>query len=70
MIVSFEFFEWFVTALIFVVSVVWLGVDTVRLRRALRDVGAPNRHDRIFGSIIGLAVATVGVVGVLLYHLG
>jgi hypothetical protein len=67
MIVPAVYFTWFVTALIFCVSAVWLVVDTVRLRRALREGRAA--HDRIFGSIIGLAVAIIGIVGVLIYHL-
>jgi hypothetical protein len=67
MIVPAVYFTWFVTSLIFVVSVAWLVVDTVRLRRALREGRAA--HDRIFGSIIGLTVAVIGIVGVLIYHL-
>jgi hypothetical protein len=71
MIVSHVHYIWFVTALTFGVSASWLVVDLVRLRRALAEREAtPARHDRIFGSIIGLVVALVGIGGVLRYHLG
>lgn len=67
MIVPAEYFVWFVTALVFGTAVSWLVVDIVRLRRALPQGRAA--HDRIFGSIIGLAMAVGGMVGVLKYHL-
>lgn len=71
MIVSHEIYIWFVSVLTCGTGVSWLVVDTVRLRRALAEREAtPARHDRIFGSIIGLIVALIGLVGVLRYHLG
>lgn len=75
MIVSHQHFIWFVTVVTVGTGLVWLVVDTVRLRRALaaRAVTAAERgarHDRIFGSIIGLMVALVGIIGMLRYHLG
>jgi hypothetical protein len=70
MIVSHEHYIWFVAALTFGTSASWLVVDIVRLRRALAEKEAtPARHDRIFGSVIGLVVATIGIAGVLLYRL-
>lgn len=71
MIVSHEIYIWFVTALTVGTAASWLVVDIVRLRRALAETEAtPERRDRIFGSIIGLVVAIIGIVGMLRFHLG
>ena len=75
MIVSHQHFIWFATALTVGLALVWLVVDGVRLRRALAAPAATAaergaRGDRIFGSIIGLLVAIIGIVGMLRYHLG
>lgn len=77
MIVSQEHYIWFVTAVTFGTSASWLVVDIVRLRRALAERDGmpdgpdqPSRHDRVFGSLIGLVVAAIGIAGVLRYHLG
>lgn len=70
MIVSENLFMWICTALVFGLSVGWFVVDVVRLRAVLKDPDAENRHDRIFGSIIGLTIATVGIIGVFRFHLG
>ena len=67
MIVSHTAFMWFCSALIGGVSVIWLVVDVVRLRRALPYT--PATHDRVFGSVIGIVVALAGIAGVLRYHL-
>ncbi|HET6610522.1 MAG TPA: hypothetical protein VFG83_00960 [Kofleriaceae bacterium] len=68
MIVSHNLFMWICTALVFGLSAAWIVVDVVRLRAALKEGSAA--HDRIFGSIIGLAIATIGIIGVLRFHLG
>ncbi len=68
MIVSHEYFMWFISALITGTASAWFVVDVIRLRRALRD--GPGARDRIFGSITGLIVALIGITGVLLFHLG
>lgn len=68
MIVSHLHYMWFITLAIFLSSVVWLVVDAVRLARAWPE--GKDAHDRIFGSIIGLIVALVGIGGVLKFHLG
>lgn len=68
MIVSPAYFLWFCTALVAGTAGSWLIVDIVRLRRALPE--GKKAHDRIFGSIIGLIVAAIGIIGVLRYHLG
>ena len=74
MIVSAVVFTWFCSALIFVVAATWIVVDVVRLRRALRDQAssAPSAEirDRVFGSIIGMIIGALGVIGVLHFHLG
>ena len=47
----------------------WLVVEYVNLRRTLREtVHTPERHDRIFGSIIGAAIMVIGLVGVVKYY--
>jgi uncharacterized protein YacL len=67
-------FDWFCSALTFVVAASWIVVDIVRMRRALRDRASggstPEIRDRVFGSVIGLIVGAIGVTGVLLFHLG
>jgi hypothetical protein len=68
MIVSHTQFMWFCSALIGVVSAAWLVVDLIRLRRALPY--SPATHDQVFGSVIGIVVALVGITGVLRFHLG
>lgn len=68
MIVSYVAFTWFCTALVVVVSAAWLVVDIVRLRRALPYSQAS--HDQVFGSIIGIFCALIGLAGALRFHLG
>lgn len=65
------YFEWFVTALVIIPALSWVVVDIVRLRRALagKELPAHDRRDRIFGSMIGLLVASMGITGSVLYHL-
>ena len=70
MIVPHAYFIWFVTAMAAGISVGWFAVDAVRLRRTLREPPSASRHDRLFGSVIGLVIAAIGIVGVLRYHLG
>ena len=68
MITSHQNFVWFVSALTMGVAAPWFVVDIIRLRRALRS--PESRHDRVFGSIIGLMVSAIGIIGVLRHHLG
>ena len=66
MIVSHLHYMWFVSLVTGLAALYWIGIDTVRLRRALAgDRQDPAVRDRIFGSIIGLVVGVVGVAGVL-----
>ena len=67
--VSHATYIWFVTLMTGGVAGAWMIVDSVRLRRALRaDPADPAFRDRIFGSVIGLLVSLVGLVGVVAYH--
>lgn len=66
MIVSHLTYMWTVSLLTGLVAVYWLGIDSVRLRRALSgDRSDPAVKDRIFGSVIGLVVGAIGVIGVV-----
>jgi hypothetical protein len=65
-IISAHAYVWFVSLCTGLAAVYWIGIDSVRLSRALKgDHADPAVRDRIFGSIIGLLVGVVGVVGVL-----
>ena len=67
MIVSEVAFIWFASGCILLISVCWLVWDAIRLRRFW-----PRRteeHDQVFGSIIGLLVSLIGIIGVMRYHL-
>ena len=69
MIVSQVVFEWVATALIAGLALGWGVVDTMRLRKSLRDdTTDPVVRDRIFGSLIGITIAILGVVVVVRYH--
>lgn len=47
----------------------WIVIDSVRLRRALReDRSDPVVRDKIFGSTIGLVIGAIGVFGSLNYY--
>ena len=70
-LLSAALFGWLMTLLVIGSGVVWLTVDTIRLRRALRDdTSRPSVRDRVFGSIIGLLIGTIGLGGALLHLLG
>ena len=69
MIVSETVFIWFCTIMTAGLSGAWIFVALCRLRRALRDdVSRAPVRDRVFGSMIGIAVAVVGLVGMLRWH--
>ena len=70
MIVSHEAFIWFCTILTLGVAAPWVFVDLWRLRNVVReDMSRPVVRDRLFGSLIGLAVSIAGVLGMVRYHL-
>ena len=59
---------WIGTVLIVGLAGFWLVWDSIRLRRFLpRGRGA---HDEIFGSIVGIVTAIIGLIGVARYHWG
>jgi FtsH-binding integral membrane protein len=64
------FVTWLVTAGTMALSIAWLVYDTrnlLRLRGA--DRKNPLVRDRLFGYVIGIVTAVVGIVGVVRYHL-
>ena len=66
MILSPKAYEWFVTGMIILISFGWVAVDVVRLRRYVKNKAS---HDEIFGSIIGIVLASLGGVGLFKYYL-
>lgn len=75
MILSQLHYMYFVTFMTAGMCAAWIVVDSIRLRRALRDdTSDPVVRDRVFGSLIGLAVCTWGILGCLDYwgylHIG
>jgi hypothetical protein len=67
MITSVENFEWVPTILILGMSIGWFIVDTVNLRRELsKDM---REHDRVFGYVTGLILATLGAAGLFVHFL-
>ncbi len=67
LIVSPRDFQWFVTLITGGAAAYWIVIDSLRLRRALRDDTArPSVKDRVFGSLIGLAIGVIGIVGAYL----
>ena len=68
MIVSAQVYLW--TSIIGTAGVAfwWACMDTLRLMRALRErPRSPAVRDRIFGSLIGISVGVIGVLGMVLY---
>lgn len=53
-------------AIVFGACVFFFALDTVRLVKALRAPRSPEVSDRIFGAVVGLACAVVGVLGMYL----
>jgi hypothetical protein len=52
-----------------IVAGYWVLVDSVRLRRALKeDRREPVVRDRIFGSLFGIAIGLIGVFGTLNFY--
>lgn len=67
LLVSHETFRWFVTIVTGGAASYWLLIDSLRLRKALRaDRSKGVVRDQIFGSIIGLTIGAIGVVGAVL----
>jgi hypothetical protein len=67
LILSHRGFQYFVTYLTGGAAAYWVVIDSVRLRRALRgDRGKGAVRDQIFGSLIGLVIGAIGLVGAYL----
>jgi hypothetical protein len=70
MIVSHSAFIWFCTIMTAGLAGAWVFVDIFRLRNVVReDMSRPVVRDRLFGSLIGLAVSIAGLIGMFRYHL-
>jgi len=68
-IVSQEHYDWILSALTGVVAAYWIGIDSYRLRKAMRmDRKDLAVRDRIFGSSLGIVIGIVGVLGVILHN--
>ncbi|MBK9037306.1 MAG: hypothetical protein IPL61_39695 [Myxococcales bacterium] len=68
-LVSAEAYNWFLSTVIGGAATYWIGIDSYRLKKALGgDRADPAIRDRIFGSVVGIVVGCVGVVGVILHH--
>lgn len=67
LLVSHDTFRWFVTIVTGGAASWWILVDSVRLRRALADDRSKGAvRDQIFGSLVGLTIGAIGVVGAVL----
>lgn len=63
-------YQYFLSVITGGAAVYWIGIDSYRLRKALADDRADaGVRDRIFGSVMGIVVGLVGVVGVAYHHL-
>lgn len=75
MIVSHTVFMWFVTAMSVGICVGWGARDVYLLCKNLPQRGRAASsdpaawRDQIFGSIMGVVLASLGLLGVLKYHL-
>lgn len=66
MIVSHEVFIWWCSVMVGGLSVAWLVYDVILLRRAWPR--GREAHDQIFGSIVGITIAVLGIIGVVSLH--
>jgi hypothetical protein len=67
------YYNWFVISGMVGISAGWALVDIVRLRGQLRVYRTGNQsseaRDQIFGSVIGIVLGTLGLVGLFKYYL-
>jgi hypothetical protein len=69
LIVSRTAIQWVLTGLTGGAAAYWIVIDSSRLRRALKDdTTRPTVKDRVFGSIVGLVIGAIGIVGAWLGH--
>ena len=76
MLFSQSVFDWILTLIVTGLCTVWIFWDGPLLVRLLRESsrdesrrGDKAHADKIFGSIIGLALCMLGLLGVLNFHL-
>ena len=67
-LVSAATFHWINTALLGGVSVAWWIYDAINLARLRGDRADPLVRDKQFGFVMGLVIATIGVVRTLRYN--
>lgn len=71
MIVSHQVYIGFVTLMVVGIGVGWSIRDFLFLRRVLREERDPVvRRDKIFGAVMGMGLAVVGLIGAVRYHWG
>jgi hypothetical protein len=63
-----SFTMWLGSLLVGALAGFWLVWDGIRLRRYLPRWR--TAHDEVFGSVIGLIIAAIGIIGVIRYHWG
>jgi hypothetical protein len=56
-------FGWFLTLLTGGVSAIWFFFDARKLLRLRGAASTPTVRDQRFGYVMGLVIATIGVVG-------
>lgn len=61
-------FKWFLTLLTGGVSAIWFLADARKLVRLRNAVSTPTVRDQRFGYIMGLVIATIGIVGSAKYQ--
>jgi hypothetical protein len=72
-IVSHQHFMWFITAMAVGICVIWGAREVylllVKLPRSGREEGQDRRQwrDQIFGSIVGMVIIVMGLIGVYRY---
>ncbi len=66
MIVSHTVFMWWCSIMIGGLSGIWCIYDAILLRRHLQ--ADDDRKDQIFGSVVGVAIGALGVIGVFALH--
>ena len=68
MIVSHSVYIWFITIATVGICLGWGSRDVYLLVRHWGQ--RKDNHDLVFGSVIGLVIALIGLGGILKFHLG
>ncbi len=68
-IVSAHVFRWFLILITGVVSALWLVYDVINLIRSRNlDRSVGTNRDKHFGYVMGIVIASVGVIGALKFQ--